>query len=639
MTIDVGRNYKLHVFIFALLSWLLFPFSPIEFIHIALATFISICVLMHMKNIKFIFTNKRETILFVIVNLYLTFAIFGHDLFLLVTLEPARLRDVIDSTQGSLLWKNFDYDVNMPSSNRGFQMYMFLHYVIGFVWTSYCLQSAIDLLKFLSNKASGLQIKQGTDDLIGKKYWKKWLVLFVIMVPLFMIWQRAYIIAIIGPDSWQYLHGWLIGAYYIFRSPVYSFLLNIILTLAPTHPEVEWIVFVKIFVFSALLATVLMYFHKRGIRFKYIIPFAVILPLIPSFGLQPIAILPDLANGMSMLWLTYVLVRILDEVILKQSAGKWQKVSFCVQLCLSLVFVFFMRANSFPVFLVMAPVLALFFVLRKQWKLFAAIGMSAVMVLLIQFPGHKALDVEEAYLPHRYFAGIHDIQYVYFAGGNLSERTITALRSLLLNMDDPGFDFMPGYAAIHFYHVDFSGLTTRLFLSMYLDAFLNNPIQLIRAILFRIRFYWAIDPKGPISVVNFTVILSEEPFIDNMINENATIHLSRAPRLGVQRPNNWLTILMNEYIWFMNKSIPTTFIWRFGVWSALMVISVMLLLQQKRRIWLLTYLPVFIYFLTLVLTSGWPDHRYGLPVFFIGMFLPAALILLGQHTEEDINHG
>ena len=635
MTIDAGKNHKLHLFIFALLSWQLFPFTPVEFIHIALAVFISVSVLVRMKDIKFVFANKREVVLFIIANFYLTFAIFGHDLFLLVTLAPGRLRDAIDAGMGSHLWINFNYDVNLPHSNRAFYLYKLLYFVLAFLWTSYVLQSAIDLLKFLSKKASALQIMQETDSVTGKKYWKKWAVLFTVMFALFMVWQRAYAIALIFPDSWQYLHGWMYDDYATHRSPVYTFLINIICNIAPTHPEVEWVIFTKIFAFSALLASTLMYFHKKGIRFKYIIPVAVILPLIPSFGLQPLAILPDLANGLSMLWLTYVLVRILDEVILKPGAGKWQKISFCVQLCLSLVFVCFMRPNAFPVFLVMTPVLALFFVLRRQWKLFAAIGMSVVMALLIQFPGYNALDVRSAPLPHRYFAGLHDIQYVFHTGGNLSDRTLAGLSNTLRNFDNPGFDFMPGYSTVHFYDVDFSEFTTRLFLSMYLDAFFNNPIRIIRAILFRVRPYWAIDPHGPISVVNFTVIVGDY----REDSEYIYIMHSRAPLIGIERSNNWLTIFMNEYIWFMNKSIPTTFIWRFGVWSALMVISVMLLLQQKRRIWLLVYLPVFIYFITLALTAGWPDHRYGLPIFFIGMFLPAALVLLGQHSEEDIKHG
>ena len=635
MTIDAGKNHKLHLFIFALLSWQLFPFTPVEFIHIALALFISVSVLVRMKDIKFVFTNKREIVLFVITNFYLTFAIFGHDLFMLVTLQPGRLRDAIEVGMASHLWINFNYDVNLPRSNRAFYLYKLLFFALAFVWTSYVLQSIIDLLKFLSKKASALQIMQEAENVSGKKYWKKWIVLFSVMVALFMVWQRAYAIALIFPDSWQYLHGWMHGIYRDFRSPVYTFLINIICTLAPTQPEVKWVVFTKIFAFSALLTSILMYFHKKGIRFKCIIPFAAILPMIPSFGLQPLAILPDLANGLSMLWFTYVLVRILDEVILKKSASKRQMISFCIQLCLSLVFIFFMRPNAFPVILIMVPVLALFFILKKQWKLLAAIGMSVVMTLMIQFPGYNALEARPSPLPHRYFAGLHDIQYVFHTGGNLSDRTLTGLRTAMRNFDNPGFNFMPGYSMIHFYDVDFSEFTTRLFLSMYLDAFINNPIRVIRAILFRIRPYWAIDPHGPISVVNFTVIVGDY----REYSEDIYIIHSRAPLIGIERSNNWLTLLMNEYIWFMNKSIPATFIWRFGVWSALMVISVLLLVQQKKYIWLLTYLPVFIYFLTLVLTAGWPDHRYGLPIFYIGMFLPAALVLLGQHSEEDIKHG
>ena len=627
MTIDAGKHHKFHMFLFALLSWHLFLFTPIEFIHIALAGIICISVMLHLKNIKFVFNSRMEIVLFAAVNFYLTFAIFGFDLFMMVTLLPGRVRDAVFPGSGSVLWVNLNYDINMPDNNLALNLYRFLFFLLGFIWTAYVLQSALDLMKFLGGKAELLQNLRKTDILAGKKYWPKWLILVVIMISLFMVWQRAYVIAMIAMDSWVYLHGWLHNEFWSFRSPVYTFLLSVIARLAPTHPEVHWIVFTKIFAFSSLLASILMYFHMKGIRYRYIIAIAGILPLIPSLGLQPLAILPDLANAMSMLWLTYVLVRIIDEVIMRPSAGRIQKISFCVQLCISMILVFFMRTNSFPVFIVMTPVLALFFLLRKQWKFFTTIFITVALVLLIRYPGFNALDVKfeeegQAVYIARFFAGLHDIKAAYLAGGTFSEETLEMLYKLVPTIDHPDFIFIPDYV-LKWFGPHINELTTRQFLSMYMDSLRNNPVEMIRSVLFRIRSYWVIDPKSTINTVNFTVIFGDDHF-----TEFANIFHSQAPRIGVERPNNLLTVMMNEYIWFMNKSIPATFIWRFGVWSALMVISVMTLLLQKKYLWLLVYLPVFVYFCTLVLVGGWPDHRYGLPVFYIGMFLPPVLVLL-----------
>ena len=647
MLTNQNPRYRLHGLVFLFLSFQLFIFTPTEFFHRTIAAALCICVLLHLKNLKFNFKGRLEKALFITVSAYLSFAFFGYDLFLVDTFSPGRLRDAVfipPPGEFNVLWTNINYDLNMPDTRQGIFLYKLLYFALGFIWTGYVFKTFLDAIKTLGLRIASLNAAhnaaENTNILCGKKYWQKWLILFAVMFGLFMVWQRAYIIALAFPDSWEYLFGWILGSYVSFRLPVYAFLINIICTLAPTQPEVQWFVFTKIFAFSALLATILMYFHKKGIRFRYIVPAAVILPLIPSIGLQPLAILPDLANGMAILWLTYVLARILDEVILRQSAGRAQKISFCIQLCISLVFVFFMRPNSFPVFLVMAPVTALLFLLRKQWKLLAAVAVSVLMVLMIRFPGYNALNVHfpSPHIPQiaRYYnmqfrAGIHDIHAAYRAGGTFSEDVLSWLQHIIPRLSDPELVFIPGFAQSAQYNVQ--DLNTRTFLLMYLDSFVNNPVAMIRSILTRIRAYWVIDPKGPINAVNFTVIVGDYRLLSEYFQSN----LSKAPLLGIERPNTFLAVMLNEYMVFMNKTIPAMFIWRFGVWSALMIISVMILILQKKYLWLLVYLPVFVYFITLVLTAGWPDHRYGLPVFFVGMFLPPILMLINPYKEADAN--
>ena len=643
MALNENLRYKLHTIVFLFVSFQLFLFTPVEFFHRTIAAAICICVLLHIKNFKFSFKTRFEKVLFAFVSLYLTFSFFGFALFMTDGFSPGRLRDAVppDPSATVLLWINIDFDINLPRVRDGITLYRLVFFTLGFVWTSYVLQSALNAVRFLHKKARDLNASQNTENLNalkGKSYWKKWLVLFAIMFTLLMVWQRAYNpVAMVFSDSWEYLYGWMHGTYVSFRSPLYAFFVNIICTLAPTQPEVQWVVFTHIIIFSSLLAVLLMYFHSKGIRFKYIVIAAIVLPLIPSIGLQPIGLLPDLANAMSILWLVYVLVRIFDEVILRQSAGRRQQISLCLQLCLSLVFVFFMRSNSFPVYLVMAPVLFLLFIFRNHWKFAASIAVSLLFVLLIRFPGYSALNVHfpspdipqiRIYHNAQFYAGIHDIKAVYFAGGTFQESTLAWLRHVVPNIDDPEFVFVPDFVQTPQFNL--ADLNTRIFLSIYLDSLRNNPIEMIRSVLFRIRSYWVFDPKTPINAVNFTAIAG-----DDRPGEDFCISLSRAPRIGVERRNNFLTVMMNEYIWFMNKSIPATFFWRFGFWSALMIISVMTLVLQKKYLWLLAYLPVFIYFLTLVLTAGWPDHRYGLPVFFIGMFLPIILLFLTPGEDVD----
>ena len=298
MVIVVEKRFKMHLFIFSLLSLQLFVFTPFEFISRFLAAAICLSVLFHIRNITFEYKQWYEIATFLISNAYFTMAIFGYDLFL------------VDS-----------YNIGKIANT-------FLYFVC-FLWTSYVTQSALDLVKLLTNRI------KVSDSSSQDKYWKKWILLFIIMCFGFLMWWIAFNPVIMMTDSVSVVDAWHSDLYNAFRSPVYAYLAAWICRIAPTKPELQWITFSHIVLFASLLATVLMYFHMKKVRYRIIVIASVVLPLIPSLGLFTPFIVADLAFGMSMLWLAYVLVRIIDEIIIHDSASKCQQLSFCVQLILS----------------------------------------------------------------------------------------------------------------------------------------------------------------------------------------------------------------------------------------------------------------------------------------------------------------
>lgn len=590
VVIAVDKNYKIRLFIFTLLSIKLFLLTPVSFINKLLAAAICIGVLIHMNKIKFSFKRLHEYLLFVVVNMYLTFAVFGYDLYFTNTLYKENILKL---------------------------------FIIGlaFIWTSYVLQSFLDVICSFCKNINHFSHSS------NERYWIKWIILCAIMIFIFMVWQRAYNPISFSPDSWRYLDGWLNNSYNSLRSPVYTFLINIVCNFAPTKPEVAWIAYTQIFVFSSLLTTILMYLHKRWIRFKYIIPIAVILPLIPSFALHTIVIWADLACGIAMLWFTYVLVRILDEMIIYKTATNKQQYSFFVQLAISMVLIYFIRSNSFLVYLVMVPVLIIFFAIKKQLKLLMTVISSIIIVLLVRYPGYAVLDVQPGAIEHaRYFAGIHDVQSVYYNDGKLSEQTQHTLRKYLPELDeqDARDMFQPDWVRLGRYGYDYEVMAIKFneFASMYIDALIHNPFKIAKSVLFRVRPYWVIDPKEEIHLVNFRDLYGYERF---SIELNFTF-----------RNRNILTDTMDRYLYIMAMTIPSTFVWRFGVWMALLIISTMALLLYRRYIILLAYLPVFIYFATLLLSCGWTDYRYGLPIFFIALFLPFVSVMLQSENKDEM---
>ena len=599
LDIVVQKHYKVHILVFLVLSALFFVFAPVDYIPLLLAGVICTVVFLHLKHIRFTFEKWHEIAVFAVANLWLTLAFFGLDIFIANSLQ-------LGPSQG------------------------FVYFTFCFIWTCYVLQSALDAFKWLGNR----KVNLSPVNTPVENYWRKWLLLFAIMFAVFMVWQRAYNPIVISPDSWEYIDGWRIGTYYAHRSPVYSFLVYLVLSFAPTRPELQWVAFAQITAFSSLLATILMYFHIKRIRFIYLIPFAVILPLIPSFGQHTIVIWIDLTTGIAVLWLTYVLIRILDEVIINDTASNKQLLSFCLQLCLSLTLAYFIRPNTILVFIVMAPLLMLVFFFRKKWKLLASVCLSIALVLLIRYPGYTALmpqttsTHEMMRMPPpeqvRYWAGIHDMQFTYYSGGSFSEKTYTKLRKHLPRLHDQTTidNFSPyiirgeGFGA-----VDLHELTIREFLTMYIDTFFRNPLLMLRSMLARNLQLWVISPRSPVSNINYI-------YIFDLPSWTTDFQAPSAPSLGVFRQHNFLTDLMDKYNNLMLLPVLSTFFWRIGFWASLLVVSMMALIIRKKYLYLFTFLPAFVYLGTLYLANGWPDFRYGLPGLFVGMFLPPLAILL-----------
>jgi hypothetical protein len=240
--------------------------------------------------------------------------------------------------------------------------------------------------------------------------------------------------------------------------------------------------------------------------------------------------------------------------------------------------------------------------------------------------GYKALNVvtSRGTIQGKYFALIHDIQATYYGWGKLSERTQNTLKKYIPKIDEPEVrdGFRPDWVSYGYYNLN--ELSFWEFISVYVDSFIHNPFKMIKSMFYRCRAYWVIDPKGGINCVNYTAIYAP----------STGRNTAEVPEIGVYRQENILTRIMNRYMALMIGSIPAIFVWRFGFWVALMLISTMTLILQKKFIWLLTYLPVFTYLVTLLLSMGWTDYRYGLPVFFVGMFLPPIFILQGKKAED-----
>ena len=106
LVIGTGKFYWLYRLIFIGISILFFVLPPFEFIPSLLAGIICVAVFVHLKKIKFEFRKAFEIILFAVVNLYLTCAFFGMDLYLANSLDLS-LFEVILYSALCYVWTAF----------------------------------------------------------------------------------------------------------------------------------------------------------------------------------------------------------------------------------------------------------------------------------------------------------------------------------------------------------------------------------------------------------------------------------------------------------------------------------------------------------------------------------------------------
>ncbi|MCL2310994.1 MAG: hypothetical protein FWC41_00685 [Firmicutes bacterium] len=595
MVIKAEKNYKFHVFLFLLLSIEFFILNPVEFVPKILAVSVCLGVFLNMPKIIFNFKKWYEVAAFFMSTIFLTSSFFGYDLFLKNTMLKGR-------------FLNF-------SSGIEWKCFVLIYFSLGLVWASYVLQSSLNLFSFLNCKIKFLQ---------NQKYWQKWLIFFSVMFALFMIWKSAYIVTLTR-DSWAYLNGWIENKYDLAYSPVYTFLVTLVCKCAPTKPEVAWVCVIQALGFSALFSTIIAYLWEKGLKFEYALTASIILPLVPSIGLHTLTIWSDPLCGLSMLWFTYVFVRILDEVLLSLHASKLQKISFAIQLFISLILIYFVRSNTFLVAMIMSLVLCVLFLLYKKPKWLIPIVFSAFAVLIIRFPGFKMLQIENSPLRdhHRYFASIHDIQSTYYSGGKFSNHTLEVLKRSIPKLEDSEVknNFIPD-SVVYSKVYDLSELTFKEFVSIYTDSFIKNPFKILKSMFYRCRAYWVLARKNSIDFVNYTGIYHRKK--GRVVDE--------IPELSIYRKNTILKNIVDKYIPITNSEILAIFVWRYSFWMLLIVISALWIIFQKKFIWLLVYLPLAVYVLTLFLTMGWTDYRYGLPVIFIGIFLPINFIF----TKKEV---
>lgn len=327
-----------------------------------------------------------------------------------------------------------------------------------------------------------------------------------------------------------------------------------------------------------------------------------------SFQTYLVTIMPDAMYIVCMMWLFYLILRIVHF--------KEIDIRLIIELIVSIVLIGLLRQNGIVISVGIAIVLAVLF--AKQNKTILLVPMiSMAVILLVKGPVYDRMGVERT--PHmKYLALMNDIFNSYYAGQDLDDDVEKLVLDVTMGNPD-GYKYTQFKAAYNADGYDIDALrkySLSDFLSLYIRNFFQNPKSVITAILCRTEQIWSVtNAKG-----SFTV--RQQP-----LNERGDTE-EKIEVVGIpERKSNVLTEIYEAWYELLNDTnyISYKFYWRGNfIYNIIIccVITLMIFGINKNGDVFILCLPAALSVFSLMVGGGWPDYRYHVP------FLTNAIIML-----------
>lgn len=391
--------------------------------------------------------------------------------------------------------------------------------------------------------------------------------------------------------------------------PFYCMLLRGIITIWDSTYAV---IFVQYIFWVYVLVEMLLFLKQKGMGEKFLIFVAFITGINAANYLQISTIWKDIPYTLSLLWLTVIIAKL---VLGEAKARNWYTY---LELVVSLVFTFYFRQNGMVIYVLTVVLLAL--ALRKNYKIYVALGISLLLVLFIRFPVYSYLEVQETGGGGAYIGLSQDILGVYYSGGEVSSDTIKMI-NVLTNYNNAEFGYDPYYATST-YNLDVS---YGEFIANYLDTFIKNPILMLREIVCRQDCIWDIfgGENATLSCVNYQGTIDGY----NSWNDYYPAH-----------EQNCFSIVMAEITnYTASNQILNVIIWRSGLSTLIVILAVFTALMNKtlNKRWILILTPFVGQILSLMLSTGWSDFRYYWSLNLMGGFIMLVLPTMSEKKKKE----
>ena len=400
-------------------------------------------------------------------------------------------------------------------------------------------------------------------------------------------------------------------------SPFYYVVLRFLLSICGS---VTFIAAVQYFLFIAGVLFVVRFLLLKEVKLRWIILMLAYLMTNISLQIYLVSLFPDSMHYIAILWLTYLLMRMIDE---KQ---KPLKTRYLVCMTLLLVFIGLIRQNGIVISIVCSIIIFCVCFCRKK----SVVLMPLITILVIGIfkgPVYDAMRIERT--PHeKYLAMTNDILNSYYSGADLS-REVEELVYEVTSGDPEAYKYTPFRASYNLDGYNMEALrkyTVGKFLRLYLSNFFSNPRNALSAVLCRTEQIWSLsNAKGSFTVVQYP------------LNERGDTEKVQEVAQIPERKRNLLTEMFERVFAFVRvtDSILYKIYWRGNfVYNVLLFCVFALLFVRQKGNWdvLILVMPIILSIVSLLVGGGWPDYRYHAPAITV---VPIVFIYCGYRMHEN----
>ena len=355
---------------------------------------------------------------------------------------------------------------------------------------------------------------------------------------------------------------------------------------------------------SFVVASLLSWFSTKGIPRWAVILFAAIFALIPSNGMQVITLWKDIPFTATLLWLSYWMMRFVDEP--DTYGSTWFDL---IQLFLALALTPLLRHNGIVTVALAIPALIILAWRHRRTRIILVIGFALIIIM-----GKGPLFDRLGILPDspgvKLWAPINDLAGLVARDYDIppeTEEFMTDIMPLELWKEYYSPYNPEGYHLRAPLEVPFRDrideLETSLVIKEWVRNFFRHPIAIAYARLTSLHELWVIPSMSSIPIDRY---------------------FTQCDLIGERSDDSPIRDWMNALLWSTRDSSTLDMVfWRTGLMTALLGVCVTYWIIRRRWRPAVSAIPVLATILSLILSMLWQNFRY---VYFIYAIVPFLIL-------------